>query len=182
MFGQSKFNRFLKPSDTLNVQRRNAVIITEASVVTLGLIGLNELWYKDFPRSEFQTIDDSAEWRKVDKIGHVFSSYQLTRLGSESLGWSGANKRSQMIFGSAMSLGFLTTIEIFDGFSEEWGFSWSDFGANVLGSALFVGQDLAWSEQRMLVKFSFNRTDFPALNPDKLGENLVQEIFKDYNG
>ena len=158
------------------------MIITETSVATLGLIGLNELWYKDFPRSEFHTIDDSDEWLKVDKLGHVFSSYQLTRLGAENMAWSGADKKSQLIFGSALSLGFLTTVEIFDGFSEEWGFSWTDFGSNVLGTALYAGQELAWSEQRMLIKFSFNRTEYAALNPDKLGENLVQEIFKDYNG
>ena len=182
MNGQSAVNRFLEPRDTLDIKRRNAIIISEASLATMGLIGLNELWYKDFERSGFHTIDDSDEWLKVDKLGHVFSGYQLTRLGAENMAWAGADKKSQLIYGSALSLGFLTTIEIFDGFSEEWGFSWSDFGANVLGNAIYVGQELGWSEQRISIKYSFNRSDYAALNPEKLGENRLQEIFKDYNG
>ena len=57
-FSQSKLNQFLKPSDTLNIQRRNTLVITEASVVGLSLIGLNSLWYNDYPRSKFHTIND----------------------------------------------------------------------------------------------------------------------------
>ena len=43
----SKINIFLKPSDTLNKPRRNGVIISEASLITMSLVGLNQLWYAD---------------------------------------------------------------------------------------------------------------------------------------
>lgn len=174
--------QFLKPSDTLNQKRKKAVVITQASAYTLGILGLNELWYKDYPRSKFNTLDDSDEWLQMDKLGHSFSTYHLTRLGAETMAWSGADKKTQLIYGTASGLTFVTAVEILDGYSEEWGFSWSDVAANVAGTGLYVGQELLWEEQRLLLKYSFHQTKYANQNPDKLGEGLAQEIFKDYNG
>lgn len=118
----------------------------------------------------------------MDKLGHVFSSYQLGRLGANTLNWAGVSKKHQIIYGSALGLGFLTTVEVMDGFSEEWGFSWTDMAANTLGTGLFVGQELLWEEQRILLKYSFHQTRFAKQRPDKLGNGLTEEFLKDYNG
>ena len=182
VFSQSKFNQFLKPSDSLNRNRRNAVIITEASFATLALVGLDQLWYADYPRSRFKTIDDSQEWLQMDKMGHVFSSYQLGRLGVNVLDWAGVSEKDQLLYGSTLGFGFLTAVEIMDGFSEEWGFSWTDIAANAAGTGLHVGQELLWQEQRLLLKYSFHRTRFAKQRPDKLGEGFSEEFLKDYNG
>jgi hypothetical protein len=120
---QSKISNFLEPSDSLNSSRRNAVVIIEASLATISLIGLDQLWYADYPRSKFKTINDGAEWLQMDKLGHVFSSYQLGRIGAQSLNWAGVSERDQLLYGSTLGLGFLTAVEVMDGFSEEWGFS-----------------------------------------------------------
>jgi len=181
-FAQSKINQFLKPSDSLNKSRRNAVLISEVSLATTALIGLDQLWYADYPRSKFKTLDDSGEWLQMDKLGHVFSSYQLGRLGANTLNWAGVSKKNQIIYGSTLGLGFLTAVEVMDGFSEEWGFSWTDMVANTLGSGLFVGQELLWQEQRILLKYSFHQTRFAKQRPDKLGNGLSEEFLKDYNG
>jgi uncharacterized protein YfiM (DUF2279 family) len=182
LFSQSQFNQFLKPSDSLNKSRRNAVVITEASLATLTLVGLNQLWYADYPRSNFKTINDSGEWLQMDKLGHVFSSYQLGNIGANTLSWAGVNKKDQLIYGSTLGLGFLTAVEVLDGFSEEWGFSWTDMAANVTGTGLYVGQELLWEEQRILLKYSFHRTHFAKQRPDKLGNGFTEEFLKDYNG
>lgn len=182
LFSQSKLNQFLKPSDTLNKPRRNAVIISESSLATLALIGLDQLWYADYPRSSFKTINDSGEWLQMDKFGHVFSSYQLGRIGAYTLNWAGISKKDQLLFGSTLGLGFLTAVEVMDGFSEEWGFSWTDMAANATGTGLYIGQELLWKEQRILLKYSFHRTDFAKQRPDKLGNGLFEEFLKDYNG
>lgn len=182
LFSQSKFNQFLKPSDTLNEQRRNTVVISEATLATATLIGLNQLWYADYPRSNFKTLNDSQEWLQMDKMGHVFSSYQLGRLGANSLKWAGVGKKDQLLYGSTLGLGFLTAVEVLDGFSEEWGFSWSDMAANAAGTGLLVGQELIWEEQRMVLKYSFHRTQFAKQRPNKLGNGLAEEFLKDYNG
>jgi uncharacterized protein YfiM (DUF2279 family) len=181
-YSQSQINQFLKPSDTLDIHRRNALVITEASVVGLSLIGLNSLWYNDYPRSKFHTIDDANEWKQMDKIGHVFSTYQLSKAGADLLNWSGVSENNQLIYGSTLGLVFLTTVEVFDGFSSEWGFSWSDFGANAIGTTLYVGQELLWDEQRFVIKYSFHRTNFAPQRPNTLGNGLLEEALKDYNG
>jgi hypothetical protein len=119
---------------------------------------------------------------QMDKFGHVFSAYQLGRLGANTLNWSGVSKKDQLIYGATMGVAFLTVVEVFDGFSEEWGFSWGDMAANVTGSGLYVGQQLLWDEQRFTLKYSFHRTDYAQQNPDKLGNGFSEEFLKDYNG
>lgn len=156
--------------------------ITEASLATVSLVGLNQLWYAEYPRSKFHTFNDNDQWLQMDKMGHVFSSYQIGRIGANILEWSGESEKNQLIYGSTLGLAFLTTVEIFDGFSEEWGFSWGDMLANVSGTGLYVGQELLWKEQRITLKFSFHRTDYAAQRPDVLGNGFVEEMLKDYNG
>lgn len=182
IFAQPTVNQFLNPSDTLNLSRRNAVIISEVSIGAATLIGLNALWYKDYPRSKFHTINDFDQWLQMDKFGHMFTSYQLGRVGADVLQWSGVSKKNQLIYGATLGFTFLTSVEIFDGFSKEWGFSWSDIGANALGTGLFIGQELLWDEQRIQLKYSFHRTKYAQLRPDKLGNNFLEEVLKDYNG
>ena len=181
-FSQSKTEYFLTPSDTLNKQRRNAVIITEASLVGITLIGLNQLWYADYSRSKFQTINDSNEWLQMDKMGHVFSSYQVGRAGANVLNWSGVSKKNQLVYGATLGLTFLTAVEVLDGYSAEWGFSWSDMAANAAGTGLYVGQELLWDEQRITLKYSFHQTQYASQRPDKLGNGFFEEVLKDYNG
>lgn len=181
-WSQTGLNSFLKPSDSLHKGRFKAVLVTEGSLVGVSLIGLNQLWYANYPKSKFHTINDSDEWLQMDKLGHTFSAYQLIRLGAQSFEWAGANKNKQLVYGASLSLGFLTAVEVMDGFSAEWGFSWSDMAANVSGAGLFVGQELLWKEQRIKLKYSFHRTRFAPQRPNKLGNGLNEEFLKDYNG
>ena len=179
---QSKVEQFFKPSDSLHKGRRNALVISEASVIGLSLIGLDQLWYADYERSKFHTLNDNNEWLQMDKLGHVFTSYQIGRAGANLLNWSGVRKKDQLLYGSTLGFGFLTVVEVFDGFSEEWGFSWGDMFSNALGTGLYVGQELIWEEQRITLKYSFHQTQYASQRPDKLGEGLLEEVLKDYNG
>ncbi|RXJ50728.1 DUF2279 domain-containing protein [Gelidibacter gilvus] len=181
-FSQSKLDRFLTPSDTLNTHRRTAVYISEVAVGGLTILALDQLWYADYERSNFHTINDNDEWLQMDKMGHVFSSYQLGRLGASVLNWSGASKKEQLIYGSTLGFTFLTAVEVFDGFSKEWGFSWGDIMANGVGTGIYIGQELLWQEQRMTLKFSFHQTKYAQISPEKLGNGFLEEVLKDYNG
>ena len=73
-------------------------------------------------------------------------------------------------------------IEIFDGFSDGYGASAGDLLADAAGPAFFLGQKLAWNEIRIHPKFSFRRTGYAQLRPELLGDNLLSEVVKDYNG
>ena len=179
---QNDFDNFFKPSDSLHKKRLNTVIVSEAVIGSATLIALNQAWYADYPRSDFHFINDNAEWLQMDKAGHVFSAYHLGSFGAKALKWSGADKKSQLLYGSTLGLTFLTAVEVFDGFSANWGASLGDVAANVSGTALFVSQELLWDEQRIVPKFSFHTTPYASARPNVLGSTFSEQILKDYNG
>ena len=179
---QNKFESFLTPSDTLNKKRQNTVIVTEAALASVTLLGLNQLWYADYPRSNFHFINDNDEWLQMDKVGHMYSAYHLGRFGAEMMNWSGANQKNQLVYGATLGFAFLTAVEVLDGFSSEWGASSGDIIANATGTALYVSQELLWREQRITPKFSFHTTHYANLRPESLGSSLNEQLLKDYNG
>lgn len=177
-----QFGDFFKPSDSLNVRRQNTVLLSETVLAAGTLIGLNQLWYSDYPRSNFHFINDNSEWLQMDKVGHAFSSYHSGRLGSEMLQWSGASKQKQLLYGAGLGFAFLTAVEVLDGYSSQWGASTGDIIANASGTALFISQELLWNEQRLIPKFSFHSTPFANVRPEALGSSFSEQILKDYNG
>ena len=101
MYGEKE--RDLKLLETIReVLGENAVIISEASLASIALIGLNELWYADYERSKFHTINDNDAWLQMDKFGHAFTSYQLGKHGAQLLNWSGVRKKDQLIYGATL--------------------------------------------------------------------------------
>jgi uncharacterized protein YfiM (DUF2279 family) len=180
-YAQNKTSFYIK-SDTLNTKRRNGVIITKSLLASGTLLALDQLWYADFPRSGFHFIDDSNEWKQMDKIGHFMTSYYVGKIGMEVLDWSGVSKENQLIYGATFGFTFLTAVEVLDGFSKNWGASWTDIAANAAGTGLLIGQELLWNEQRVTVKYSFHQTKFAKVRPNTLGESFIQQALKDYNG
>ena len=182
IFAQNKIANFLKPADSLLIARRNTVVITEAVAISGAIIGLNELWYKDYSKSPFHFINDNKEWLQMDKLGHMYSAYHIGNAGANLLQWSGATKKQQLLYGSTLGFVFLTAVEVLDGYSEKWGASSGDIVANASGTALYVSQELLWKEQRIIPKFSFHTTTYASSRPEVLGKSLNEQILKDYNG
>lgn len=144
----------LKPADSLHKKR-----LTSASAIAIGtysasMIGLNEAWYKDYPRSGFHFFRDGHEWLQMDKLGHVFSAYTEARFAAGAFRWTGLSQKKSAWLGFGAAGIFQASFEVLDGFSSEYGFSWGDIGCNTLGSALFLGQELVWKEQRIVMKMS----------------------------
>jgi hypothetical protein len=175
----------------LSPQEKKKRIITNSSVhaglYAGSMLLLNQAWYANYPRSSFHFFDDNGEWLQVDKAGHAWTAYQISRTSMASWKWAGLTPNQQAWYGGLAGIVFQTVIEIQDGFSAEWGWSWGDFTANCLGSALMVGQQLGWREQRISYKFSFHRKtyDDPMLNDrsDSLfGSSVPERTLKDYNG
>ena len=90
-------------------------------------------------------------------------------------------RKKAVWYGGAYGAIFLTTIEILDGYSAEWGASWGDLIANTCGSTLLIAQELLWKEQKIQFKYSFYPSEYADINPDLLGENIIQQALKDYN-
>lgn len=146
------------------------------------MTGLYQLWYKDYDLEGFHFFDDHAEWMQMDKVGHFASAYYIGKWGISLFNWTGMNRRESTWYGGTLGLAFLTSIEVFDGFSEAWGFSWGDMGVNISGTALVVSQQLLWDEQRVTLKFSYHTSDQAQYRPDQFGTTFPEHLLKDYNG
>ena len=164
-------------------------IITAANIVGYGgmMAGLYAAWYKNYPQSNFHVFNDFPEWQQVDKIGHMYSAYTLSKLSMELWRWTGMERKKRIWIGGMSGAAYLTVIEVLDAYSTQWGWSWSDFGTNILGSGLLVAQELAWDEQRIQLKFSFHRKNYHDASLDQrsdklFGKTIYERFLKDYNG
>lgn len=171
-------------SDSLSVikKRKWTLGVSSIGLTTASLIYLNQAWYQDYNTSKFHWFNDNDEWFQMDKVGHVFTTYQTGRLMMGAMDWAGYSKKQQMLYGGLSGFTYLAAIEIMDGYSDGWGFSWGDVAANTLGSGLTIGQKAWWNEQRIQLKFSFRKTSLAQYRPDLLGKSWSTQILKDYNG
>ena len=147
-------------------------------------IALSQVWYADYPKSGFHFFNDFHEWNQMDKCGHVWTAYQLSRMSSSTWRWAGLNEKTSVLLGSATGLAYQSIIEVLDGYSAEWGFSWPDMTANVIGVSSFAAQQLGWHDQRIQIKFSYHATDYPQdqqARADDLFGKGTERILKDYN-
>ena len=172
----------VKQEFTLNKKRRNILLISESSLYTVALVGLNQLWYADYPKSSFHFINDNEEWFQMDKMGHMSASYYTGVVGIKAYEWAGFSRKNAIWYGGMTGSIFLSVIEILDGTSEEWGASLGDLIANTTGSLLAIGQALKWNEQRIQLKYSYSPSNIAIKNPEQLGSNHLERALKDYNG
>ena len=146
-----------------------------------SLAALGALWYAKHSTGKFHPYNDNAEWLQMDKVGHAFAGYQLSSFASTGAAWACYSRKNEVLMGLVVPMVYLSGIEMMDGFSRGWGASWGDLGADLLGTMAYWGQEKAWGEQRLRLKWSFHSTPYAGLRPDVLGEGW-QEMVKDYNG
>lgn len=164
---------------------RNKLILATAGqflAYSATFVALNNMWYKEFPRSSFHFYNDINDWQQMDKMGHMASAYHLNRASSKTFRWAGLDKKRSALFGAASAMTFMTAIEVLDGLSDEWGFSLGDVLANTIGAVTFVGQELYAEKQFISWKYSFHQSGLEEFRPDLLGKDLVENLVKDYNG
>jgi hypothetical protein len=174
-FGQS-------PDSAIDKKRLRKYTTTFVAGYGLSVVGMHYLWYKDSEKQSFQFFNDNAEWKQVDKLGHFYSSFYLSSASSSLLKKCRVENRKSDLIGAATGFLILLPVEVFDGFSKDYGASAGDLVANAGGSVFFLGQQSLWNEVRLYPKFSYHSTDYPRLRPSLLGDDPVKEVLKDYNG
>lgn len=175
-------NSIVKDSLIINKSKLSLVSIAQLTAIGTSGVGLHSLWYSNNAPSKFHLFNDFGNWNNMDKIGHLYSSYQLSKVSYSLFKWSGMNQRKSTLAGSVTGLCFLSMIEIMDGFNSGWGFSISDMASNILGAGLFSSQQLIFEEQLFIPKFSYHPTRYALIRPEVLGKTHVERFFKDYNG
>jgi Predicted periplasmic lipoprotein (DUF2279) len=178
----------VKKGLTPKQKRERQFLVAGANLAVYGgsLIALNSAWYKGYDKTSFHTFNDSKEWLQMDKIGHAWGAYTAARGSTGLWNWTGLTHKKAVWLGGLSSFAYLTTIEFFDAYSSKWGWSWSDIGANIIGSGLFMGQEFLWNEQRIQFKFSFHTIKYPEPQlvqraDDLFGQPWYERMLKDYN-
>ena len=170
-----------------NLKRRKIIAAASAGLAYgTSLLVLNEAWYKNTLRSKFQFFNDNKEWLQVDKVGHAWTAYNVSKGMGYIWEWAGYTPKASAIFGAVSGTAYQTVIEILDGHSAKWGWSWGDIGASVLGSGLYLGQQLGGKDQTVQMKFSFHYKNYSGVDienraNDLYGDTHRERILKDYN-
>lgn len=156
--------------------------VGSGALIAGSMLLLDQAWYSQYERTGLHSFNDGREWLQMDKAGHLFSAYFLGEMGHAAFSHCGMRPGPARWVGAGAGLLFLTTVELLDGTSAAWGFSWWDMAANAAGTGLFVGQDALWGEQRIRAKYSAHFTGYANQRPDLLGQGAAERILKDYNG
>ncbi len=178
---------FFKPSDTLNHQRLLISSGFSAICYSSFSIGLYHAWYKEYNTGKFKLFNDAGEWRNMDKLGHLYNGFFQSDLIYQGARWTGMSKQTSIWTAMGVSMLFLSTIEVYDGHSRGWGFSWPDMAANVLGVGLFGVQQSIFNQQKLYLKFSAFPEHYPMdqtileRRQSLYGSNPLQRVLKDYN-
>ncbi len=168
--------------DSLTVKQKKRIVYGSSAIAYTGIMtGLSIAWYSDYDQTSFHWFNDNKGWLQADKLGHVFTSYAYGIGGIELMKWTGMPKKKAIIIGGLAGSLFQTPIEILDGFSAAWGASPGDLIANSAGTALLIGQELLWDEQRFQLKLSYSPSPYREIRPNVLGNSLPTAILKDYN-
>ena len=173
---------FLPPSAVYQPDRLKTVVISEVATGVVISAGLYFLWYRKHPRSHFHFFNDNGEWLQMDKMGHATTAYNIGTIQYDLMRWCGVKNDASIAIGGLTAIGYMSIIEIFDGFSSKWGFSNGDMLANIFGAALFAAQQKGWNQQRISLKWSFHGSPYAQYYPEELGNNFLSRMIKDYNG
>ena len=178
----SQTTSFWNYSDSLNKCRVNSLLAGGVVLYSGTMTGLYYAWYRNYDLSDFHLFNDNREWQQMDKATHALASYNISKNSFDIFRWSGLSRKKSILWSSILGFGYQASFEIYDGFSSKWGFSWGDIAANGLGTFVFATQQAIWDEQRVLLKYSYHTTYEQKIRPDLLGESLLAEALKNYNG
>jgi hypothetical protein len=145
----------------------------------LAAYGMNNWWQDGFTgtlRTHHEgwfgqdTNDGGA-----DKLGHTYATYVGTRLLARSLEWAGNDKDKALALAGIATFGAFTAVEIADGFTTKWKFSYEDVIMNAAGIGLAIAMEKHPDLDRLV--------DFRLLyQPSDEPRNNYFDPFGDYSG
>ena len=160
--------------------KAKTLLFTEGAVAVSGLTALSLIWY-DGLQTPFVFFNDGNEWGGMDKLGHFTGAAWAAEWNVGLLEEVGIPPKKARLYSSIATLGFLTVVEVLDGFSPRYGASVYDVLANTGGVAF----GLAHSAELLVkwqLKLSFTKSNYAQYRPNLLGSNNAERWLKDYNG
>lgn len=121
-------------------------------MVAQHILQMETIWKE---QSDFKIMEDGKYAMQADKAGHIFGCFLTSYMMSEGFLQAGLSWDASTVWGAVMGLSYSTYVEILDGYAKGWGFSPSDFYANVGGASFFVLQHYVPFLQNFTPKFSY---------------------------
>jgi uncharacterized protein YfiM (DUF2279 family) len=171
--------------EKINGKRLELVVAGNVAFFAGSFVVLNRAWYDDYEKTSFHFFNDNPEWNQLDKAGHVWSTYHVSRMSARLWQWTGMRRNHAAVAGSVSGMAYQAIIELQDAYSAAWGFSWGDVAANVAGAGLFLAQETGWADQRLQIKMGYHPyTYIPSLRHRRnelFGSSAAERLLKDYN-
>jgi hypothetical protein len=170
----------LSAQDTSGVKPvRLAIVsgITLGTVIPVHIYQRNAWWQG--PRAPFRFENDWVYALNVDKLGHMYSGYLLSRTFRYMLEWSGISEKASTMYGSALALSYQMYVEVEDGFHRVYGFSPGDAMFNIIGATIPLAQ---WTFP-VLRNFTLKYSYLPSTGyRDELKAGQAKTFIDDYQG
>lgn len=166
-----------QPFKTTKIKPISAIAFGSALTgifVVQHIMQQNTIWKKV---GDFHFAEDWQWSYALDKGGHFYGGYATSYVFSEALMGIGFSWEAATITGASLGLAYMGYIEVLDGKSQDFGFSPTDFYADVAGSAYYVLQHYVPFLQNISPKFMY-------VNPQWLGEksrNEAESFIDDYS-
>ena len=151
--------------------------VTLGTVIPVHLYQQSAWWQGQ--RAPFRFENDWKYALNVDKVGHMYAGYILSRTFGYMLRWSGLSEHSSTFYGSVFGLTYQMYVEVEDGFHRDYGFSPGDAFSNMVGATI----PLAQSTFPVLKNFAFKYSYWPSSNYlDELHAGQTRAFLDDYQG
>mgnify|MGYP003525945710 FL=1 len=107
-------------------KKKRTWLVGGANVVGYSgvMIALSSAWYSQYEKTKLHSFNDFPEWKQVDKVGHLYAAYIESRASMEMWRWTGIDRKKRIWLGGMSGAVYQTVIEVLDGYSAGWGWSW----------------------------------------------------------
>ena len=140
-------------------QKKNTPYLVAGSVGAIGggiYYLMRDAWWKEKSTNfHFDAGRDFRYANNLDKFGHFQGGIWAADFYDVTFRQLGYNKKQSGWYALAMTTGFQMLIEIKDGFSPNWGYSWGDISAGALGGMWIVGKQYSNFMRQTDFKFSY---------------------------
>lgn len=144
-----------RPLKETDIKPVPALIVGGAYSVIFYLqhIGQVQTIWDEMGPFHFQEDGQYALW--ADKAGHFFGTYYASYILSEALLTAGFSWDAATNLGGVLGFCYDAYVEVLDGFAVNWGFSPSDFYADIAGASFFIAQHYVPVLQNFTPKFTY---------------------------
>ncbi len=151
--------------------------LTGGTIVAVHLYQQQAWWQGS--RATFRFENDWSYALNIDKFGHAYGAYILSRGFSASLAWVGFSHAESAFWGPMLGLGYQLYVEVEDGFHAIYGFSPGDAFSDIGGAALPLAQEAFPVLRNFTLKWSYapSRDYLNALKTDR-----ARVFIDDYQG